>query len=197
MPAEILVMCEACGRPQFPRKGGCVQCGAPLPDHPTGLKRPSTPKEKLFDAFEPFLEGDFGRAGVMLLSQRRLEWKPAAGSREERKTYALVDLDMVKLERRPAWEALFFAALPLIASALVSSPTVRWILWGVAAFAALAAATQRRYALFVRTRDRKEPLGLLVAVGTSGSPAVQRALSVWETLSAELKALGVKVVDPT
>lgn len=197
MPAEILVMCESCGRPQFPRKGGCVQCGAPLPDHPTGLKRPATPKEKLFDAFEPFLEGDFGGAGTVLLSQRRLEWKPPPGSREEKKTYTLVDVDQVELQRRPAWEALFIAALPLLASAFFPSPTVRWILWGVAAFAALATLTQRRYALFVRTRDRKNPLGLMVAVGTSGSPSVQRALSVWETLSTELKALGVKVVDPS
>src|SRR5262245_8254549 len=155
MPAEILVMCEACGRPQFPRKGGCVQCGAPLPDHPTGLKRPATPKDKLFDAFEPFLEGDFGRAGVVLLSQRRLEWQPAPGSRVETQTYSLVDLDLVELQRRPAWEALFFAAIPAVISGFVSSSMVRWILLGVAAFAVLATLTQRRYALFVRTRDRK------------------------------------------
>jgi hypothetical protein len=196
MPAEILVMCEACGRPQFPRKGGCVQCGAPLPDHPTGVNRPSTPKEKLFDAFEPFLEGDLGRAGTMLLSQRRLEWKPPAGSREEPKAFGLVDLERVELQRRPAWEALIFAAIPAIASAFVSSPVGRWVLLGLAAFAALASVTQRRYALLVKTRDGKQSLGLLLAAGTSGSPAVQRVLSVWESLSAELKALGVKVVDP-
>ncbi|HEY8211873.1 MAG TPA: hypothetical protein VIG99_30535 [Myxococcaceae bacterium] len=196
MPAEILVMCEACGRPQFPRKGGCVQCGAPLPDHPTGLKRPATPKEKLFDAFEPFLEGDLGPAGKVLLSQRRLEWKPAAGSREEPKAFGLVDLDRVELQRRPAWEALIFAAIPGVAAALVSSAAARWVLLGLAAFAVLASVTQRRYALFVKTRSGKDSLGVLLAAGTSGSPAVQRVLSVWESLSTELKALGVKVVDP-
>ncbi|HVE84627.1 MAG TPA: DUF6232 family protein [Myxococcales bacterium] len=197
MPAQILVMCEACGRPQFPRKGGCVQCGAPLPEQPTGLKRPATPKEKLFDAFEPFLEGDFGRAGTVLLSQRRLEWQPGPGSREEKKTYPLVDVAQVELERRPAWEALLVAALPGIAAALVSSPVARWILLGLVGFAALACFTQRRYALFVRRRDGKDPLGLLLAVGTSGSPAVQRVLSVWESLSAELRSLGVKVLEPS
>lgn len=196
MPAEILVMCEACGRPQFPRKGGCVQCGAPLPDHPTGVKRPATPKEKLFDAFEPFLEGDLGRAGTMLLSQRRLEWQPPAGSREEKKTFPLVDIDQVELQRRPAFEALIFAAIPALAAAFVSNPVGRVVLLALAGFAALASLTQRRYALFVRTRSRQESLGLLVAVGTAGSPAVRRAVSVWESLAAELKSLGVKVVDP-
>jgi hypothetical protein len=38
---------------------------------------------------------------------------------------------------------------------------------------------------------------LLVAVGTGGSAAVVRALSVWETLSAELRSLGVKVAEPS
>jgi hypothetical protein len=197
MPAEILVMCEACGRPQFPRQGGCVQCGAPLPDHPTGLKPPQTPRDKLFDSMEPFLEGDLGRAGTVLLSQRRLEWKPPHGSREEGRTYALVDVDHVELQRRPAWEALFFTAIPIVIAAFISNPIIRWVLIGLGAFAALASVTQRRYALFVRTRDRKGPLGVLLAVGTSGSPAVKRVMSVWESLSTELKALGVKVVDPS
>lgn len=196
MPAEVLVMCEACGRPQFPRKAGCVQCGAPLPQNPTGLKRPSTPKEKLFDAFEPFLEGDLGRAGILLLSQKRLEWQPPAGSREEKRTYSLVDIDRVELEKRPAWEALFFAVVPAAIAAFLSNPIARWVLFGLGGFALLACLTQRRYALFVRTRGGKEPLGLLLAVGTSGSPSVVRAMSVWESLSTELKSLGVKVSEP-
>jgi len=196
MPAEILVMCQSCGRPQFPRKAGCLQCGARLPEQPTGVKRPATPKEQLFDALEPFLEGDFGRAGTVLLSQRRLEWKPPPGSSEAKRAFALVDVDAVELQRRPAWEALVFAALPLLISLLLSSPGVRYALWGLAGFALLACLTQRRYALFVRTRDRKQPWGLLVAVGTGGSAAVVRALSVWETLSAELRSLGVKVAEP-
>jgi hypothetical protein len=183
MPAEILVMCEACGRPQFPRKGGCVQCGAPLPDHPTGLKRPATPKEKLFDAFEPFLEGDFGRAGTMLLSQRRLEWKPPAGSSEEPKAFGLVDLERVELQRRPAWEALIFAAIP--AAAFASSLVLRGAP-GLAAFAVLASAQRRA----VREDAGREAVaGAVAGVGTSGSQAVQRVLSVWESLSTELKAL--------
>lgn len=197
MPAEVLVMCESCGRPQLPRKAGCIACGAKLPDAPTGLQRPMTPKEKLFDALEPFLEGDFGRAGVMLLSQRRLEWKQDRNAPRPTRSFHLVDVAEVELERRPAFEALLFLVIPAALAFFLRSDGARYALAGVAVFVLLACLTQRRYALHIKPRDGKDPLGILLTVGTSNAPGVVRVLSVWETLSQELRSLGVKVRDPS
>jgi hypothetical protein len=197
MPAEVLVMCESCGRPQWPRKAGCVHCGAKLPDSPAGAKKPATPKEKLFDAFEPFLEGDFGRGGVVLLSQRKLEWKLSRNAPRPARSFHLVDLAEVRLERRPAWEALIFLVIPAALAFFVRSGPGRYALAGVALFILLACLSQRRYSFHVSPRDGKDPLGVLLAVGTSSAPGVVRAMSVWETLATELKALGVKVRDPS
>src|SRR5687767_10199704 len=129
MSAEVLVMCESCGRPQWPRKAGCIHCGAKLPDTPpSGLKRPMTPKDKLFDAFEPFLEGDFGRGGVVLLSQRRLEWKQDRHAPKPTRSFHLVDVAEVALERRPAWEALFFLVIPAALAVFFRSGVGQYVL---------------------------------------------------------------------
>src|SRR5690349_3854622 len=85
MAPEVLVMCERCGRPQKAAKE-CVHCGTALPTTPIGAGAQASGeakgkgkagREKLLDAYDPFLECDLGAGRKLLLSERRLEWQGA------------------------------------------------------------------------------------------------------------------------
>jgi hypothetical protein len=186
MAAQPLVMCEACGRPQFLAQPTCVACGAKLPDAPASGREIKSARERLLDGYQPYIEAHLGRGRLLLLSEKQLEWRVGA----TRPLVAdLTGIAAVSLRKRRVWEALLPATLIAAAAAW---PAHGWARWALAAFAGLwvaAGAVQRRCALWVRMKDGREasiPLGI-------GAPAVERADSVWSSIRPELARLGVAV----
>src|SRR4051812_10787167 len=99
MPAQVLVMCHECGRPQPGGRESCVACGARLPP-----ALPPSSRDQVLDAFAPFLEADLGRGRVITLSKRRLEWH--SGLKDDARVFELSQLKSLELSRRPVFESL-------------------------------------------------------------------------------------------
>src|SRR5687767_11408478 len=105
-------MCPGCARPQFPA-AACVACGAALPEAAaveaaSGQAEPSA-RDRILQAFEPHLEASLGGGRTLLLSERRLEWKPAKDDPGHQ--VELGSLESVGLGVRPIWEALLLIPL--------------------------------------------------------------------------------------
>jgi hypothetical protein len=186
MAPHPLVICEACGRPQFLTQPHCVACGAKLPE--TAATRPQikSARERLIDAYQPYIEADFGRGRLLLLSEKQLEWRVG----EARPLVAdLAGIQAVSLHKRRVWEAFLPAALVAAAAAW---PGHGWTRWALAAFAGLwvvAGVLQRRAALVVQMKDGRRAS---IALGIGG-PAVERADSVWSSVGPELARIGIAV----
>jgi hypothetical protein len=192
LPVEVLVMCPFCGRPQFPA-AACVACHQPLPAAPPpGAAAPTSPppsgRDKLLEAYEPYLEADLGEGKTLLLSQKRAEWK--RGEREVVKV-DLSSVAVVALRSRPIWEALLF--VPLFAG-LVVLPWLGLRLAGLTLMTAAIAACflQRRFSLSWTLKDGRA-LNWVLGFGRAGTPAVQRVKSVWSSLAQELLRQGVSI----
>src|SRR5437868_5279893 len=95
MPAQVLVMCPECGRPQPGGSEACIACGARLPP-----ALPPSGRDQVLDAFSPFLEADLGRGRVLTLSKRRLEWR--SGYEGDAQVFELSELKSLELSRRPS-----------------------------------------------------------------------------------------------
>jgi hypothetical protein len=184
MPAQVLRVCSACGRPQFPSGAACVVCGAALPE--VLEPAPKSARDQLLGQYEPFLEADFGRGHVFLLSPKQLEWR-VSGAR--RLAADLAQVATVQLRTRPVWEALLPVGV-LLALSFWSFPTgVRATLWAVAALWSVAGLVQRRCALAVSMKDGRHAS---LFIGT-GNPVTRHAQSVWATVGPELARVGVRV----
>ncbi|MFZ5468208.1 MAG: hypothetical protein ACOZIN_02125 [Myxococcota bacterium] len=183
--AEVLVMCSQCGRPQLAAKKTCAGCGAQLPQTPEMPQLPS-PRDKLLDAFQPFLELSLGGGRRLLLSDRRLEWYPPSG---KGLSFELGNVRQVRFRQRPAFEALLFAGAFAVGAAMVPWLFVQLVFGGLAGVAAIACLTQKHYALVVHAGGGRRTL--LLGIGAASSPIAQRALSVWESLRLELERLRV------
>jgi hypothetical protein len=184
MPVQVLVMCSACGRPQFPTGPACVACGAALPEVPAPA--PKSARDQLLSQYEPFLEADFGRGHVFLLSPKQLEWR-VGGAR--RLTADVDQVAAVQLRTRPVWEALLPVGIVLAFSAWPSNLGVRVALWALAALWSVAGLVQRRCALAVSMKDGRRAS---LAIGT-GNPLTRHAQSVWSTVGPELARTGIRV----
>jgi len=186
---QILVICEACHRPQFANQASCVGCGAALPAVAATPGQLKSAREKLIEAYEPFLEAHFGRGRLLLLSEKQLEWHHRGG----RALVAnLAEIDSIRVEKRRVWETLLPAALVALAAAWPATGWVRLGLLGFSALWVVAGVVQRRAALVVRMKDGRQaalPLGI-------GAPALERAEGIWSTLGPELAKLGVPVTPP-
>ncbi|HEX4620635.1 MAG TPA: hypothetical protein VH208_03625 [Myxococcaceae bacterium] len=186
MATHPLVVCEACGRPQFLTQPSCVGCGAKLPEAPATGQQIKSARDRLIDGYQPYIEADFGRGRLLLLSEKQLEWRVGAA----RPLVAeLTGIEAVSLHKRRVWEALLPAALVAGAAAW---PAHGWPRWALAAFAGLwvvAGALQRRATLVVQMKDGRRasiPLGI-------GGPAIERADSVWSSVGPELARSGIAV----
>lgn len=186
MPAQVLVMCEACGRPQFATQPTCVACGAKLPDVPATKAQLKSAREQVLDSYEPFLEADFGRGRLLLLSEKQLQWRAGAAAPW---VADLAKVDTMGLRKRPVWETALPAGLIALAAIWPATGWGRAVLAGLAALWLVAGAVQRRCALVVRMKDGRRAA---ISLGI-GRPALQRADSVWATMTPELLRLGVTV----
>ena len=110
MPAEVLVMCLACARPQSAGPAHCAWCGSPLPSAPL----PPTAQPP------PDLEAGLGKGTLALIGDRLELRQHEAGRRQ----FAVQSVRSVRLVQRPLFEALLLALA--CALLIVSCP---W-LWG-------------------------------------------------------------------
>lgn len=189
MPAEVLVMCSECGRPQYATQESCVACGAKLPPAPQP-RSPPTGRDAILEAFQPFLEANLGRGQLLSLSKKRLEWRPGAESKPI--LFELAALASVQLAQRPVYETLIFAIPALALAFLVGSTVIRVALAAFFVLCVVACLTQRRYELRLRNQHGEHAR---LYLGTSRPRAGQgaRIESVWDALSQELRDLGVSV----
>jgi len=192
---EVLIMCPACGRPQF-AAARCVACGGELPESlapPTEnpAANRANGRDQLLQAFDPYLEASLGNGKVLKLSQRRAEW--ADGQKPVRQL-DLRQVSHVTLVRRPVWEALLF--LPLGLGFLAVPWWGMKVVGGVFCLLVLAAAfLQRRW--WVECHRTDGPVERWdFGFGRPNTPVVQRMESVWGSFSQELGRLGVSVKGP-
>jgi hypothetical protein len=195
MPADVLVMCTQCGRPQFAGEGLCIACGAKLPQTPVTkaeLGQAQTARERLLDAYDPFLEVNLGSGRRLLLSQRRLEWHPALP--KEPVLVDLKELELVRLRFRPVWESLPFAVAGVAFAILASLTFARVGGLFLALVATVACFLQKRCFLELVRKDGAEA-SLVLGMGRSGSSMRTRVESIWGSLRPALERLGVKVEE--
>src|ERR1700736_765039 len=113
MAAKPLIVCGQCGRPQHAGES-CIACGARLP--PPFTQSPVLPRDRVLQAYQPFLEADLGLARRIRLSARRFEWYPRSG---EPVIAPVEQIERLSLFSRPVWESLAigaFASIGLILS---------------------------------------------------------------------------------
>lgn len=130
---------------------------------------------------------------MIRLSQRRLEWVPARG--EKSLLLKLEDLRAVSLAARPVWETLSVGALLAVGVALGPPWPIRLLLGVLIVLSLAACFAQKRYALKLHLLGG-QVLELGLGVGTKRAPQTQRVRSVCESLSAELRRLGVSSSEP-
>ncbi len=181
-----LLACAQCGLPQFPTGDRCSRCGGEL--LPGVDPRIPSPRDQLIESYQPFLEVNLGRGRQLLLSERRLEW--TEGPKSNRRAVEIDFLEGVRLTRRPVWEALLPGAASLGALALVQRWEVRLLLVALVLLGVAACLLQKRYALQLSLCNGNR-LEIFLGMGTRKAASVQRIESIWSTLSAELRALGV------
>src|SRR5712664_1600123 len=104
MASELVLVCSQCGRRQQMRES-CSKCGARL--SPISGQDP-TGRDSVLQAYQPFLEGDLGLERRILLSAKRLEWRPQRG---EPVIAEVEQIEWVRLLRRPVWESIFIGAV--------------------------------------------------------------------------------------
>jgi hypothetical protein len=180
VPAEVLVMCTRCRRPQPARRGPCGVCGEPLPDAPMpGGSAPGV----------PFLLLEVGGHTIAGMD-KRLTYQASASAAP-----VAIELDKVRgvsLGRRLFLEALGLVLIALVLALLV--PSLRPVAAGLSGLGVLGALLWRRYSFLVVATDGgrlRWPLGvvrlgsgkarLLDAAWTSGADALaSRGVAVQE-----------------
>jgi hypothetical protein len=146
----------------------------------------------MLDSYQPFVEADLGRGHLIRLSQRRLEW--VGGRRGEPMIVKIEDLRGVSLAERPVWEALLVGIL-LAGGFAVGPPwAIRLLLGGLILLSLIACFAQKRYALRLHLCSG-QVLEIALGVGTQRAAQTQRVRSVWASVSAELKSLGVPSLE--
>jgi len=178
MPAEVLVMCSQCGRPQ-PVGERCVACGAALP----GAFSAAAPAE----APAPLpVTLEVGPERRLLLTLKRLEWRE---KEHPPLVYELTEIKGITLHVRPLFAALGFLVPMLMSLTLGRVFRIAGLLLGGVAL--VACFGLRRYTLRVHTTSghRAE---LLLGYGRPGSHRSVRALEVWQTLAPALRARGLQ-----
>lgn len=186
MPPKVLVMCAECGRPQFATQATCVACGAALPDTPVPKEELASARDRLLQSYEPYLEGSLGRGRRLLLSDKRLEWHGGGG---QSAVLELSELKRVRVDARPVFESLLFAA-GLAAAALVTPwLALRLVLGGLSGLAVVACFAQRRYDLVLESAGARRRF--LLGIGTRRAPISQRIESIWSSFREELSRLGI------
>jgi hypothetical protein len=187
MPAQVLVMCSQCARPQFATQATCVSCGAVLPEAPVAKEELKSARERLLEAHQPFLEATLGRGQRLTLSEKKLEWHPGVGNAQ---AFPLEELKGARLHRRPVFEALILGALAVALGALVPWLWARIVLGLFFALSLTACFAQRRF--FIELTGEKGVARLPLAIGRVGAPIGQRVMSIWQSLKDELERRGVR-----
>ncbi|RJS15246.1 hypothetical protein DRW03_33950 [Corallococcus sp. H22C18031201] len=175
MPAEVLVMCRACRRPQPEGPPRCVFCGEPLPEAPR-----STVEVRL----------DLGRGRGLFAGPEQLSFQGRPDGPPATVPWARVR--RLEWERRPYLEALgllAFAALGLWA------PTRDMKVMGLVAgvMGVLLAGLYRHRALTLDVTGGARlrwPLGMALR----GSARQARLEAAWGALAAMARERGVTVV---
>lgn len=178
MPAEVLVMCTKCRRPQPARRGPCVVCGETLPDAPMPGGAPPG---------APFLLLEAGGHTIAWRDQR-LTYQSRASAAP-----VAVELDQVRgvsLGRRLFVEALGLVLVALVLALLV--PSLTPVAVGLSGLGVLGALLWRRYSLLVVAVDGGR-LRWTLGVVRLGSEKARLLEAAWTAGAEALAARGVAV----
>ncbi|MCE9672948.1 zinc ribbon domain-containing protein [Myxococcus stipitatus] len=181
MPAEVLVMCPACGRPQPAGGARCIACGAPLPDAPV-------PHES-----GPFLSVELGGGRSLVGEGGQLTYRVSPSAPAQ--VMELGRLRELALESRAFREALLLLAF-IVPGVLAHTPAPRFLSFGMAVLGVVLAATCRVHALVLETSTGGR-LRWSLGLARRGSARDEALLAAWGTLVSAVRARGVVVRDAT
>lgn len=174
MPAEVLVMCPACGRPQHAGPLRCVACASRLPAVPL----PSCGGEGI----PATLETALGHRKIAVRGDR-LEWR--GGGRTRRFQLGVGGVRELRLEQRPLFESLVVGIAVAIGLALLPALAARLALLPVVLISLAACFLERRYRLTVVLEDgRRTELSLGTCRPQEAADLRRRLGNLAQTLSA-------------
>ena len=188
MPAEVLVMCSACGRPQTAARRRCAFCNAVLPEAPLPPQAPASPPPP---PVAP-LAVDLGNGRGLSVGAERLTYqgRPVGPPLD----VAWTRVRGLEWRTRPYLEALGLLAFAVLGFWAPASP-LRLMGFLAGALGLLLAALYRHHALTVVVEDGARlqwPLGMAL----KGSAREARLVAARVALTDTARARGVPVAGP-
>ncbi|GMU11201.1 hypothetical protein ASNO1_74550 [Corallococcus caeni] len=159
MPAEVLVMCSSCGRPQTAARRRCAFCNAELPEAPLPPVAPaaSAPPPRVSP-----LALDLGNRRTLAVSDERLSFQGRPGGGPA------LDVPWTRVRRlewstRPYLEALGLLAFTALGLLWAPTQAVRLMAFAAGVLGLLLAGLYRHHGLTVELEDgtrMRWPLGM-------------------------------------
>ncbi|RKH53040.1 hypothetical protein [Corallococcus llansteffanensis] len=189
MPAEVLVMCSACGRPQSAARRRCAFCNAVLPEAPLP---PPAPASRPPPSMGPLAVVNLGNGRGLSVGVERLTFQGRAKG-------SPVDVAWIRVRRlewrsRPYLEALALLAFTVLGF-WAPYPAMRLMGFLAGAVGLLLAALYRHHALTVEVEDGVKlqwPLGQALR----GSAREARLVAGLAALTAAARSRGVPLDGP-
>ncbi|AFE04750.1 hypothetical protein COCOR_02651 [Corallococcus coralloides DSM 2259] len=195
MPAEVLVMCSACGRPQTAARRRCAFCNAELPEAPLPPRSPQAPEPPA-----PSLPGvsplalDLGNRRALAVNDAQLSFQGRPGGGPT------LDVPWNRVRRlewrtRPYFEALGLLAFTALGLFWAPTQEVRIMAFVAGVIGLGLAALYRHHGLRVELDDgtRMEwPLGMAL----KGSAREGRLTAARATLADAGRMRGVPLAGP-
>lgn len=186
MPAEVLVMCSACGRPQSAARRRCAFCNAVLPEAPLPSRAPASP---VSSPGVPPLSLDLGNRRALAVNDAQLSFQGRPGGGPA------LDVPWTRVRRLEWRTRLYFEALGLLAFTalgLLWAPTqaVRLMALAAGVIGLGLVALYRHHGLTVELEDGTRmqwPLGMAL----KGSAREARLTAARATLADAGRVRGV------
>lgn len=191
MPAEVLVMCSACGRPQTAGRRRCAFCNAELPEAPLPPRPPDAPVPS---PGVPPLALDLGNRRALAVNDTRLSFQGRPGGGPA------LDVPWTRVRRlewrtRPYFEALGLLAFTALGLFWAPTQAVRIMAFAAGVIGLLLAALYRHHGLTLELDDGTRmqwPLGMAL----KGSAREGRLTAARATLADAGRVRGVPLAGP-
>jgi hypothetical protein len=191
VPAEVLVMCDSCGRPQTAARRRCAFCNAELPEAPLpplAASAPPPPRPGLAP-----VSLDLGNRRALSVDAVKLSFQGRPGGG------APLDVPWARVRRlewrtRPYLEALGLLAFTALGFFAPANP-VRVMAFAAGVMGLLLMVLYRHHGLTVELEDGTRmqwPLGM----APKGSAREARLTSAWSALRDAARARGVTLSGP-